>query len=917
MMHLTEANLDVEKIETDLAFLQECFIEVLSELGEGDLAESLKSGKPLENLALRIAKAYSMFFQLLNIVEENAAAQFRRKIETEKDMAELSGLWGQNLRDLKKMGLSEQQIATVLPKIHIEPVLTAHPTEAKRSTVLDHLRQLYLLMVKRENQVWTPAEKQTISNEIKTSIAKLWVTGEVFLEKPNVKDELRNTIHYLTKSFPDVIPLLDLRLRQAWEELGFQAFWLKGTKHLPRLSFGSWVGGDRDGHPLVTHEVTQFALEELRRNALKIIRKNIGDLIRTVSIAERRQEPPHFFREKIQFLVEQLKEKGQACLQRNVGEPWRQYLNLLLSKLPIDEYDRLIYPDQKEHPYYTFAEELLEDLAVLNQSLLEIKAFRIAEQDIEPLIRKIQTFGFHLASLDIRQNSHFHELAFAQLLDAAGMNGEEFLSWNETRKVQFLSKELESPRPFARSGISIGKEADAVLNCYKVLADHIKNYGYKGIGSLIISMTRCVSDMLIVYVLAREVGLTFPTPEGLVCGLPVVPLLETIEDLRGSPEILREFLKHPVTLRSLQHQQKILHLEQPTQQVMVGYSDSNKDGGIMASLWTLNRSQSALVELGQNLGVKIRFFHGRGGTVSRGAGPTHRFINAQPHSALRGEFRLTEQGETIAQKYANRLTNAYNLELLLAGVTGATLRHLQKPKENHILEPILDNLAQYSRKHYEKLITAECFIQFFSEATPIDVIESSRIGSRPARRTGQRTLADLRAIPWVFSWSQARFYLSGWYGVGSTLKYLQDSDPETFELLKRETSVFQPLRYIITNVASSILLADPIWIKQYSSLVQDVNLREVISKIVLDEYELTKKMLETIYEQSLEERRPRTARMMELRKSKLDALHTIQIEQISTWRDLKQNFQTEQADRMLPELLLVVNAIASGLRTTG
>lgn len=916
-MFTTEATIDIEKIEKDLQFLLECFTDVLEELGESDLSQVLLQNKYVgKELSFGVSKAYSLFFQLLNIVEENAAAQFRRRLETDHGLSHLSGLWGHHLTNLKKMGIKGEKIAAILHEIRIEPVLTAHPTESKRPTVLEHLRVLYLLMTKRENQVWTPSEKQMIREEIMNVVQRLWLTGEVVLEKPDVKDELHNIMHYLTNVFPEVVPLLDLRLREAWQEVGFDTNLLKDTENLPKLCFGNWVGGDRDGHPLVTAEVTQFALSELRRNALALIQKNLEELAKNISISKRRQEPPLFLTERINEIAKTLGEKGEQALQRNSAEPWRQFVNLLIAKLPIDMFQNFIH-DPNPDTHFRFASQLTEDLKLLYNSLVEVKATRIALQAIDPILRKVQIFGFHLAALDIRQNSHFHELALAQLMNVAGLNGDQFLEWNEEQRLEFLNKELESPRPFGRSNVKIGKEADAVMDCYKVVFRHIQHYGHDGLGSLIVSMTRSLSDLLVVYVLGREIGLTFPTPEGLVCHLSVVPLFETIEDLKTSPEILSAFLSHPITQRSLRFQQETRKLTIPVQQVMVGYSDSNKDGGIFTSLWTLNRAQSVLADIGQNMGVKIQFFHGRGGTVSRGAGPTHRFIHAQPHSSLRGEFRITEQGETIAQKYANRLTNAYNLELLLAGVTGASLVHHHIPKQSHLLEPMMEMLSQYSRNVYQNLIKTDGFLKFFSEGTPIDVIESSRIGSRPARRTGQRTLADLRAIPWVFSWSQARYYLSGWYGVGSALNFLQTNDPQGFEILKKQATEYPPLRYILTNVTSSIMLADTKIMQQYADLVIDQNIKETITKLILDEHQLTRQMLEEIYGQKLEARRPKMFRMMFLRYEKLKVLHQIQLDQIRYWRKLKQDEKFEEAENLLPEMLLVVNAIASGLRTTG
>jgi phosphoenolpyruvate carboxylase len=403
------------------------------------------------------------------------------------------------------------------------------------------------------------------------------------------------------------------------------------------------------------------------------------------------------------------------------------------------------------------------------------------------------------------------------------------------------------------------------------------------------------------------------TEDGLVCKLPVVPLFETIDDLHNAPGILEDFLSHPVTEQSLSHLRRHHGLEQPVQQVMVGYSDSNKDGGIFTSLWNLYRAQDALTDIGRNHNVRIRFFHGRGGTISRGAGPTHRFINALPHSSLAGDLRLTEQGETIAQKYANRLNAAYNLELLIAGTTGATCRHQHTQNETHPLEPKMDQLAEKSRQAYENLLSTDGFVTFFRQATPIDAIEASRIGSRPARRTGQQTIADLRAIPWVFSWGQARFYLSGWYGTGTALEWLRNAHPSTFETVKEQNFVWSPLHYILSNAATSLATADPEIMRAYAELVQDSGLRTRIMDQIEAEYDRTRQMLEHIYSGPLAEKRPSVQQALDLRQQGLKTLHRQQIELLRQWR----KHSNDGEDDVLPKLLLTVNAIASGLGATG
>jgi phosphoenolpyruvate carboxylase len=897
---------DFEKINHDILFLVECFREVMEELGEVELANALPWQDYSETTSdidpVKLTQAYSIAFQLLNMVEENAVIQYRRLLESRDEETHFSGLWSQTLHYLKQMGVSNDELVTQFARTRVEPVLTAHPTEAKRFTVLEQHRSLYLLLVRRESQMWTPQEQRDIREEIKASLERLWRTGEIFLEKPDVRDEMRNMMYYFRNIFPEVIDVLDRRLHQAWVEAGFDPQAISQPQALPRLSLGTWVGGDRDGHPFVTAEVTQEMLYELRANALTLLNERLRALGQRLSLSVHRQVPLQTFVQQITATAEQLGTAGQAALKRNDEEPWRQFVNLISEKLRQTQ--------EMTTNWYPQAADLENDLTQLYQALVEVGAKRLADSDVLPIIRLAQTFGFHLAVLDIRQNSRFHDLAVAQLLVAAGINGADFPDWDEERRLDFLNAELNSIRPFTLPNMQIGPEAEAVLSTYRTLAEYIQRFGHTGLGSLIVSMTRSVSDLLVVYLLAREAGLVFKSSEGLVCHLPVVPLFETIDDLQRSPDILGAFLAHPITQRTLRYFQEEHGAADVVQQVMVGYSDSNKDGGIFASLWNLHLAQGALVKVGEQHGIRIRFFHGRGGSISRGAGPIHRFIQALPHSSLQGDLRLTEQGEVIARKYANRLTAAHNLEMMLAGVVRASVEPRHRDERTHELKSVMDQLAAASQKTYRSLLNEPDFIKFYRQATPIDVIESSRIGSRPARRTGQHTLADLRAIPWVFSWSQARFFLSGWYGVGSALFELRAAQPDVFTRLKQQAFEWPPLHYIISSAASNIMMVDDDIIHQYAQLVEDESLRQRLMGLILGEYARTKDVLEQLYSGPMSRQRPNVYQIIRLRQIPLAHLHKQQIELLRMWR------HDPHPDTLI-NLLLTVNAIANGLGTTG
>ncbi len=924
---LLEAGL--AKIDDDLAFLMECLREVLVELHEDKLAsfvpwtrDSSEEGiapeqevAPAGPLPARLGQVYATAFQLLNLVEETVSAQVRRQREKVAGPASEPGLWGANLQRLQHGGLSANEIAAGLAGIVVEPVLTAHPTEAKRPTALEQHRRLFRLLQRREDPRQTPLELADGREEIKVTLERLWRTGEILLRKPEVAAERRNLMYYFTEIFPHALPELDRRLRQAWTDTGFDPALLGDGRALPRLRFGTWVGGDRDGHPLVTADTTRETLAELRTGGLTVLARQLSYLSNRLCLSHHVQSPPASFSTYLSRLMEEAGERGQAILHDSPEEPWKQYVRLILLKLPASG------PGAPPRAGQTYgrAAELTADLERLNASLLEVGAGRIAQRDVLPVLRAVDALGFHLATLDIRQNSRFHDKALGQLMTLAGHPGEEYADWDEPRRLAFVEAELRSSRPFAHAGASAGPEADAVLSCYRLLVDHHATFGSSGLGALIVSMTRQLSDLLVVYLLAREAGLAKNTPEGLYCLLPVTPLFETAEDLEGAPAIMRAFLAHPVTqlsLRAMRDQPDAT----PVQQIMIGYSDSNKESGILASQWALHRAQGALTAIGRDAGVRIRYFHGRGGTISRGAGPTHRFLDALPPGSVGGDLRLTEQGETIAQKYGNPATANFNLELLLAGTAGTSLRPAQAAASPLItrMEAGVDLLVAASREVYEGLLGEPDFMDFYSQATPIDVLELSSIGSRPSRRTGQRTLADLRAIPWVFSWNQARFYLPGWYGVGSALNHLRESDPAAFQSLKECVNGGWPfLRYVLMNVETNLASADRAIMSDYAGLVTDEALRRKFLDRIMDEFARTHDLLTECFGRSAMDRRPRAAKTLRLRADALRVLHRQQIELLARWRGLQTSGDETGAKKMLPELLLSINAIASGLRTTG
>lgn len=901
---------EYSKWDEDLLFLREALVETLNDLGMEELGKILPWGEfdlssktislPLSERAIQV---FSICFHLLNMVEENTANQIRR----DRGYAG-EGLWEDAFELCKSNSLSHTEIQDLFSKIYLEPVLTAHPTEAKRATVLEHHRRLYLLLVKTENRMWSKLERDTIREEIKSLLECLLRTGDLYLERPEVSDELRNITYYLKSTLPLALRALHKRFIQSWEQSYPDEAKNNNYPVFPELRFGTWVGGDRDGHPFVNSEVTRETLLTLRNIALDQCSELLTNLVKILSLNDRLQKFPLILEKRTNELKELLGEDiSKISLDRNPGEPWRQYLNLLIHRIP---------PKDKtpEYFHYKAPSELINDLMLLSTGLIEIGAKRLSLREVEPVIILIKSFGFHLATLDIRQNSAFHDKAISQLIKAAGFDDYNFQDWDIDKRISFLNSELKSKRPFVQGSVSVSNEGDEVRKTFKVLKEHGENFGFQGIGSLIVSMTRDLSDLLSVYILAKESELATFINETVSCPIPVVPLFETIDDLKNSFKVVEDFIRHPVSINSKNHLVSNNDSKR-TYQIMIGYSDSSKDGGVLSSYLNLYNTQDKLTKIGEMAGVNFIFFHGRGGTISRGAGPTGRFLSALPPGSFENGLRMTEQGETISQKYANLLTASYNLELLHAGtiIHGLSNSKVNNSKFNEREKELFsatEFLSNESQISYQSLISHKYFINFFREATPIDVIEHSRFGSRPPKRTGASSLEDLRAIPWVFSWNQSRFFLSSWYGVGIALDKLRNEEPSLYKLLKSEIYNFAPANYIITNIESSIYSASIFFMKEYSELVEDKNIKDTILSLILSEYELCIKTINELFKKEFELRRPRLHRTLKYREAPLHVLHLTQIKLLKEWR-ISKNEDT------LTELLLVTNAIAGGLRTTG
>jgi phosphoenolpyruvate carboxylase len=893
-----------KKITEDRTYIITCYTEMLARINENEVAALIYSnlhGSKMEGKELPVEKtiqSLSIYFQLMTLVEENAATQYRRRMENQEEITAMRGSWAEAFNSWKTANVSEDEMLHAIAETHVIPVLTAHPTEAKRITVIEIHRELYLLLVQRENTSLSKIEQAVIKENIINLLERWWRTGEIYLEKPDIKDERTNAMHYLSKVFPVVLKNADNQLKSSWVALGLTPSKIKNPDMFPKISFGSWVGGDRDGHPFVSASITKETLLLHRKTALDLIREELITLVKKLSISALTNPVPFELSEAIEQKAKLLGEGGQKAIQRNHYEPWRQFVNLILCQL-----DNTIAEDFTDSKtYYKSSKALEEDLKVLREVLTLHGLQGLAEDVLFSVERSVKTFGFHLAKLDIRQNSAFHDKAITQILKANGTREVDFENWNEEKRIHCIHQLLEDNSPITDVTVSYGPEADALLDCYQVVRQHISQYGAEGIGSFIVSMTRNVSDLLVVYLLMRETQL-------LNTGIRVVPLLETIEDLQNGPHILDAFLKHPITKSRAKKMAN-------KQEVMLGYSDSNKDGGTIASKWNLYKAEIALSDVGRENNTEIYFFHGTGGTISRGGGKYHRFLESMPEKTVCGTFKITVQGESVAQLFGNPMTAKYNLSALTSGIARHVVKNKDKAKAIEYPVEALEFLAQQSFDHYRKLIETPGFINFYSKTTCIDVLEKSKIGSRPARRTGTRTLKDLRAIPWVFSWNLSRITLTGWYGLGEALKTLKEQRPEQYNHLKRAANHWNFFKFLMIQTETNLILSNLEMMKEYACLDEDELERDLFMNKILTDHQNGFQLIEALFDEPASLRRNNQYDNLKWRNDKLATLHQLHIHYLKMWRSMDDENSSDK-DKLLNKLLSLINALSSGLKNTG
>ncbi len=861
------------------------------------------AGMPAELLA-RTLQAQGIWFQLLSIAEQNRDMRNRREVERERGHEQVRGTFASVFAAAAAEGLSADDVRRALTDLKVRPVITAHPTEAKRVTVLERHRRIYLRLLELESPRWTDRERQELIETLAEEIELLWLTGELKLEKPTVEQEVAWGLYFFNENLFDVAPQLLGKVARAFakqfpgEEFDVPSF----------FQFGSWIGGDRDGNPYVTSEVTRSALRATRLASLRRYRGRLLDLVRNLSIEDRALELPESFRRAVAHAIESLPH-GRAAAARNRGESFRQFVGCMMAKLDLTiarAESAGPQPLVGDDPGYANADRLIEDIDLMRGALGTAGAGRLADALLLPLRREVGIFRFSTVRLDVRENSMRVNQTLAAMFRLRHAGAEPPQPESEEWKT-WLRSELAAPRTELQRYVGLPPDAAETLETFRTIARMRGEIDREAFGALILSMTRSAADILGVYLLAKEGGLFADTLAVERCTLPIVPLLETIPDLRRAAPILKELLAVPLVQRSLYVQGKI-------QEVMIGYSDSNKDGGYFTAHWELAKAQSTLTRLGRELGVTIAFFHGRGGSVSRGGAPAGRAIAASPAGSIRGQFRVTEQGEVVSFKYANRGTAAYQIELLGASV----VEHVLRSERDAALVPVhefheaMEALSGAAWSAYRRLMEMPTMLEYLQASSPLEELAMLNIGSRPARRTQARTLADLRAIPWVFAWTQNRHMLSGWYGVGSGIKAFLDVRKERgLELLRRMFREARLFRLILDDVERTLSQVDLAIAREYSGLVEDEGVREPIFAQVEQEYRLTSEMILRISGGAcIAERFPQFRRRLTRR---LKTLNEVSREQVHLLRA----HRARSSEELRVALLMSINCAAAGFGATG
>ncbi|HKI56484.1 MAG TPA: phosphoenolpyruvate carboxylase [Trueperaceae bacterium] len=831
--------------------------------------------------AERLLRAFTVYFQLINLAEEIHRVRVNRVREAHATPGSpRSESVAEAVADLKRQGWTRAQVRAFMEGLDVQLTLTAHPTEVKRYTVRLKLERIAAALRELGEHALSPQQKARLRREVFAEIATLWQTRELFAEKPTVLDEAKSALYYFRRSLLDAVP----RLMQDMEDALDAAYGPATAPPLPTVvRFRSWIGGDRDGNPFVTPEVTREATTLQAEVALDAYLNDLDGLVQRLSQWERRVTLSHAFREDLARVM-----RSEGAPRRFPEEPYRQKLAFVHRFL---ERERASLRDGGGTGYPGGAAALIEDLALVESTLEASQGARAARAFVRPALYRAMAFRFHLAPLDLREHSAKHERAVAALLHYAGVV-EDYATLDEEARVALLAAELASPRPLAPAGAPLGEEADRALAFLAEVRETQRRFGEDATGSYVVSMTEGVSDILEALVLAKQAG---------VSAIDATPLFETEADLRAAPEVMRRLFAIPAYRR---------HVDaRGVQEVMIGYSDSNKDAGFLAANWALYRAQAGVAAVCREEGVPLRIFHGRGTSIGRGGGPAGQAILAQPPGSLGGRMRITEQGEALADRYADPDLAHRHLEQVVHAFMLSSARDAGPLPEvpERYLEAI-ERAAVAARQKYRALLEQEGFLDFFHTVTPIEEISRLNIGSRPARRRGSRSLGDLRAIPWVFSWTQCRANLPGWYGLGSGLATLEG------DLLAEMARDWPFFRTILDFAQMSLAKADLDIFERYLELAP-ATLAERFGRLIREEHASSVAQVERATGTALLEGDPTLARAIELRNPYVDPISYLQVELLKRLRGLPP--ESPEREGLEYAVLVSLLGIAAGMRNTG
>jgi phosphoenolpyruvate carboxylase len=839
---------------------------------------------------VRIVRAFSYFSHLANIAEDqNNIRQMRGRGAGGPRPSTLT----QTLAHAKTAGFSAAELRRFLGEAQVSPVLTAHPTEVRRKSTMDREMEIAALLDRRERVQLTPEEAEAGDEQLRRAVLTLWQTNLLRRTKLTVLDEVSNGLSFYDYTFLHEVPrlhcMLEDRLNQEEGAPGELASF---------LTMGSWIGGDRDGNPFVTADVMRGTLRLQSSRVLNFYLEQLHALGAELSLAAHLADVSEELRA--------LAGRSPDSSPHRSGEPYRLavsgiYARLTATALRLD-IETTRRPVGEAAPYAS-VKEFKADLDVLDRSLIANNSGVIARGRLRLLRRAVDCFGFHLARLDMRQNSAVHERTVAELLDAA-TPGMSYLALGEEARVTLLANELRNARPLASPFVKYSEETLGELAVFRAAAEAHAKFGADVIPQCIISMCKGMSDMLEVALLLKEVGLVNPSGRSAI---NVVPLFETIGDLQASSGIMDRML-------ALHDYRKLVDSRGGVQEVMLGYSDSNKDGGFVTSGWELYKAEIELVDVFERHGVRLRLFHGRGGSVGRGGGPSYDAIIAQPGGAVNGQIRITEQGEIISSKYSNPEVGRSNLEILAAATLEASLLHPRQSAPRKEYLTAMEQLSALAFKAYRGLVyETEDFADYFWGSTVITEISTLNIGSRPASRKKTREIEDLRAIPWVFSWAQCRLMLPGWYGFGSAVETWIAEHPEQgmpfLQELYREWPFFRTLLSNMDMVLakSSIAIAS-----RYAELVPDVALRDsIFGRIRREWHSSIETLLDIMGHERLLQGNPLLERSIRNRFPYLDPLNHVQVEL------LKEHRAQNPDEQVLRGIQLTINGISAGLRNSG